>query len=76
MDMKASEGYFRGRKLKSHVVELPEGYRGVVVQRDDSAEEVGDTGDDRKRAMAALQIVSEISEVVVWDHEGGGHWGE
>ncbi|ROT41858.1 ribonuclease H1 small subunit [Sodiomyces alkalinus F11] len=75
--------YFRGRKLQGRTVRLPEGYRGVVVEKQPEEqpaereawhhfEEMD--GDEQKEEaekekQGVMRITAEFDRVVVWGHE-------
>ncbi|EOO03832.1 putative dna replication licensing factor mcm6 protein [Phaeoacremonium minimum UCRPA7] len=70
--------YFRGRKLHGKTVRLPEGYRGVVMERKEPAEpnaarpeepEVIDVDAAEEPDMGSLETKAEFDELVVWGHE-------
>lgn len=73
--------YFRGRKLHGKTVKLPEGHRGVVLQKGDvkaaavqapEAETVVEPeeheGEDPTPA-GCLETRAEFEEIIVWGHE-------
>lgn len=71
--------YFRGRKLYGKAVKLPEGYRGVVVQKGDVKTpaiqqpevEVVDLENEGEEPVptGTLETKAEFEEMVVWGHE-------
>lgn len=67
--------YFRGRKLHGKAVQLPAGYRGVVVEKHAPAQpepgqEVIDLEEeDEQFPLGSLETKAEFEEVVVWGHE-------
>jgi ribonuclease H2 subunit C len=75
------EAYFRGRKLKGKSLQVPEGYKGIVVIRDAAKENDGaenargqhrqDEGDDGKDEEEAKELhgLGSFDEVVLWGHE-------
>ncbi|KAJ4155441.1 hypothetical protein LMH87_000683 [Akanthomyces muscarius] len=76
----SKEAYFRGRKLKGKTLPLPEGYRGVVVERtaDELKKETKlpeddqeDNGDDvvAMETIGTMQTTGEFDEMVIWSHE-------
>ncbi|KAF2143912.1 uncharacterized protein K452DRAFT_215171, partial [Aplosporella prunicola CBS 121167] len=75
----APTAYFRGRKLRGKSVAVPEGWRGVVVQRvertqgqsDGSMRGEEDEGEGEEEA-GVMEEVGRFGEVVVWEQEGMG----
>lgn len=78
----SKEAYFRGRKLKGKTLPLPEGYRGLVLERtaDELAKETqppsdGDEHNDEDDDVVAMETVGtmqttgEFDEMVIWSHE-------
>ncbi|KAJ3495335.1 hypothetical protein NLG97_g3465 [Lecanicillium saksenae] len=74
------EAYFRGRRLQGKALPLPEGYRGLVVERtpDELKKEkqlpsdATDENDDEVVAMetvGTMQATGEFDEMVIWSHE-------
>ncbi|KAJ6788474.1 hypothetical protein PWT90_02619 [Aphanocladium album] len=74
------EAYFRGRRLKGKTLPLPDGYRGLVMERtaDELKKETQppsdgtDDNDDEVVAMetvGAMQPTGEFDEMVIWSHE-------
>lgn len=69
--------YFRGRQLHGKVLRVPEGYRGVVVEKKDAAPErpVGETevidvdAEDDEMPLGELEKQAEFDEMVIWGHE-------
>lgn len=75
--------YFRGRQLHGKVVHVPEGYRGVVVEKKDATAqsegaprprdgpEVIDVDADAEEEvpLGALEAQAEFDEMVIWGHE-------
>ncbi|KAK1766892.1 ribonuclease H2, subunit C [Phialemonium atrogriseum] len=72
--------YFRGRKLHGKAVRLPEGYRGVVVQKGEvettttpaataPEPEADELGDEPEVGTGRLEARAGFEEVVVWGHE-------
>lgn len=77
-----SEAYFRGRKLKGQEIDVPKGYRGVIVQEagkektavqntnmGDLDEEEGEEGGDGQEEVKVLNEVGSFEKVVIWNHE-------
>ena len=75
------ESYFRGRKLRGQEVDLPEGYRGVIVKeagkektalqshdKGDGDEEV-EEGEEEQEEATILKEVGSFEKIVVWNHE-------
>lgn len=78
------EAYFRGRKLKGKSLQVPEGYKGIVVIRDAAKENDGaenarkqnrqdedDDGEDGEDGEETKEIhgLGSFDEVVLWGHE-------
>ncbi|KUI55147.1 hypothetical protein VP1G_02575 [Cytospora mali] len=70
--------YFRGRKLHGKALKVPEGYRGVVVERKDAPKpqaprpdepEVIDVDAEDEVPLGALETQAEFDEIMVWGHE-------
>lgn len=70
--------YFRGRKLHGKVLKVPEGYRGVVVDRKDAPEpqaarpdepEIVDVDAEDEVPLGALETQADFDEMLVWGHE-------
>lgn len=63
--------YFRGRKLAGKAVKLPEGYRGVVVEKQPPKSDLPGQDDDGEEQLplGSLETKAEFEEVVVWGHE-------
>lgn len=70
--------YFRGRKLHGKALRVPEGYRGVVVDKTDPPKpqpprpdetEVVDLDAEDEMPLGALDTKAEFDEVVIWGHE-------
>ncbi|KAB5571990.1 ribonuclease H2, subunit C [Coniochaeta sp. 2T2.1] len=71
--------YFRGRKLHGKAVKLPEGYRGVVVEKQapppaaaQSEQEVVDVDQDEAEEqipLGTLEAKAEFDQLIVWGHE-------
>ncbi|EHA47333.1 hypothetical protein MGG_17682 [Pyricularia oryzae 70-15] len=70
--------FFRGRKLHGKAIRVPEGYKGIVVEKgpeDGPAETRADepvTVDvdaEEKVATTALDTKAEFEEMVIWGHE-------
>ncbi|TLD24171.1 hypothetical protein PspLS_06772 [Pyricularia sp. CBS 133598] len=70
--------FFRGRKLHGKTVKVPEGYKGVVVEkgpedgptetREDEPETI-DVDAEEKAAITKLDSKAEFEEMVIWGHE-------
>ncbi|KAJ4390665.1 hypothetical protein N0V93_004263 [Gnomoniopsis smithogilvyi] len=78
----ASDGkrisHFRGRELHGKTLKVPEGYRGVVVEKKDAPKpaaqsldepEVVDLEADDELPVGALETQAEFDEMVIWGHE-------
>ena len=74
------EAYFRGRKLKGKTLPLPEGYRGLVVERaaDELKREAKLPEDGQEHneddvvameTVGTMQTTGEFDEMVIWSHE-------
>ena len=73
------ESYFRGRKLRGQEVDLPQGYRGIVVkeagkektalQSHDKGDEEGEEGEEEQEEATILKEVGSFEKIVVWNHE-------
>lgn len=70
--------YFRGRKLHGKELKVPEGYRGVVVDKTEPPEpraprpdepEVVDLDAEDEMPLGALDTKAEFDEMVIWGHE-------
>lgn len=70
--------YFRGRKLHGKALKVPEGYRGVVVDKTEPPEpraprpdepEVVDLDAEDDMPLGALDTKAEFDEIVIWGHE-------
>ena len=68
--------YFRGRKLHGKAMKLPDGYRGVVVEKQAptpaAEEEVINVDQDEAEEhvpLGSLEAKAEFDELVVWGHE-------
>ncbi|KAG6366907.1 hypothetical protein INS49_001088 [Diaporthe citri] len=70
--------YFRGRKLHGKELKVPEGYRGVVVDKTEPPEpraprpdepEVVDLDAEDEMPLGALDTRAEFDEMVIWGHE-------
>ncbi|KAH0496622.1 hypothetical protein TgHK011_003973 [Trichoderma gracile] len=71
--------YLRGRRLQGKTASLPEGYRGVVLQRKDDAPEpaeqpdvvmIGEDGDEGSASrLGTMHVVTEFDKMVVWSHD-------
>ncbi|KAI1170823.1 ribonuclease H1 small subunit [Nemania sp. FL0916] len=82
---KAEDGlqtaYLRGRKLHGETVKLPEGYRGVVVEKTDakpSAPTTRELGDedvmaiddpDDQLEVGEMKAKATFDELTIWGHE-------
>ncbi|CAF9913994.1 hypothetical protein IMSHALPRED_001499 [Imshaugia aleurites] len=75
------EAYFRGRKLRGREIDVPQGYRGVIVkeagkektafQNPDKGDMEGEEGaEEEEEEVTVLNEVGSFNEVVVWNHEG------
>lgn len=72
------ESYFRGRKLRGQELDLPQGYRGVIVkevgketclQNRDKGELDGEEGEEEQEEATLLKEVGSFEKIVVWNHE-------
>lgn len=74
--------YFRGRKLHGKALKVPEGYRGVVVEKKEAPtsqtpsierpEEVVDVDAEKSDLdvpLGALETQADFAEMVIWGHE-------
>jgi len=72
--------HFRGRELHGKALKVPDGYRGVVVEKKgapkpetrrlDQPEEVIDLeAEEEELPLGALEAQAEFDELVVWGHE-------
>lgn len=70
--------YFRGRKLHGKALRVPEGYRGVVVDKTEAPKaqaprpdepEVVDLDAEDEMPLGALDTKAEFDEMVIWGHE-------
>ncbi|KAI5291636.1 hypothetical protein KEM54_002566 [Ascosphaera aggregata] len=83
-EVNATEGcetaYFRGRRLKSRKVTLPEGYEGIVATKTDKVlrserrrESYGEDGekggDEQEVEPTIITADGTFSEIMVWGHE-------
>ncbi|KAK1700178.1 ribonuclease H2 non-catalytic subunit-domain-containing protein [Colletotrichum godetiae] len=66
--------YFRGRKLHGTTVNLPEQYRGVVMERSAKVETQQLEGEDEEVEgdlveLGTMEAKAEFDEMVIWGHE-------
>lgn len=71
--------YLRGRRLQGKTASLPEGYRGVVLQRKDDAPEpaeqpdvvmIGEDGDEGSAPrLGTMHVMTKFDKMVVWSHD-------
>lgn len=70
--------YFRGRKLHGKALRVPEGYRGIVVDKTEPPKpqaprpdesEVVDLDAEDEMPLGALDTKAEFDEMVIWGHE-------
>ncbi|ROW05182.1 hypothetical protein VSDG_00277 [Cytospora chrysosperma] len=70
--------YFRGRKLHGKALKVPEGYRGVVVEKTDAPNpqasrpdepEVIDVDTEDEVPLGALETKAGFDEMMIWGHE-------
>lgn len=70
--------YFRGRKLHGKALTVPEGYRGVVVEKTDPPKpqasrpdepEVIDVDTEDEVPLGALETKAVFDEMMIWGHE-------
>ena len=76
------EAYFRGRKLRGQEIEVPQGYRGVVVKeagREKTAFQInekkgleGEESEEREEEQEEVTILNELGsfdKMLIWNHE-------
>ena len=73
------ESYFRGRKLRGQELDLPQGYRGVIVkeagkektapQSHDKGDIEGEEGEEEQEEVTMLEEVGSFEKMVIWNHE-------
>ena len=73
------ESYFRGRKLRGQEVDLPQGYRGVIVkeagkektalQSHEKGDMEGEEGEEEQEEATLLKEIGSFEKIVVWNHE-------
>ncbi|KAG2169462.1 hypothetical protein VTO58DRAFT_101472 [Aureobasidium pullulans] len=81
-DGQTNTAYFRGRKLNGKTVNLPEGYRGAILQKTNtilppnitpststSLEDEEDASSSSTPETKILQEVTTFDKIVVWGHE-------
>lgn len=70
--------YFRGRKLHGTTLKVPEGYRGVVVEKQEASKsqaagpdgaDIIDVDAEDDVPLGALETQAEFEEMIVWGHE-------
>ncbi|OLN81197.1 Uncharacterized protein C12B10.15c [Colletotrichum chlorophyti] len=65
--------YFRGRKLHGTTVNLPEHYKGVVMEKSGKVEaRQPETEEDEEAALVELgtmDVKAEFDQMVIWGHE-------
>lgn len=70
--------HFRGRELHGKVLKVPEGYRGVLVEKKDAPRteaprldepEVVDLEAEDELPLGVLETQAEFDEMVIWGHE-------
>lgn len=73
--------YFRGRQLHGKVLKVPEGYRGVVVEKKDALlkpagprragepEVIDVDAEEDEMPLGELDKKAEFDEMVIWGHE-------
>lgn len=70
--------YFRGRKLHGKAVRVPEGYRGLIVEKQEATKpqaprndepEVIDVEAEDDVPLGTLKTRAEFDEMLVWGHE-------
>ncbi|KAI5246167.1 ribonuclease H1 small subunit [Aureobasidium subglaciale] len=75
---KSSTAYFRGRKLNGKIVNLPEGYRGAILQKTDiilpptgTSSTPLDEDDDLSSTpeTKVMQEIASFDKITVWGHE-------
>ncbi|KAI5204274.1 ribonuclease H1 small subunit [Aureobasidium subglaciale] len=77
-DGKSSTAYFRGRKLNGKIVDLPEGYRGAILQKTNTILPPTSTSntplaeDEDLSSVPETKVIQEIAtfdKITVWGHE-------
>ncbi|THY69733.1 hypothetical protein D6C93_10544 [Aureobasidium pullulans] len=83
-DGQTNTAYFRGRKLNGKTVNLPEGYRGAILQKTNTIlpptitpststsledEEDASSSSSSTPETKILQEVATFDKIVVWGHE-------
>ncbi|KAI1117975.1 ribonuclease H2, subunit C [Nemania sp. NC0429] len=73
--------YLRGRKLQGKAVKLPEGYRGLVVEKTDAKADTSSKGEaidedievienpNDQLQVGAMQGKAAFDELMIWGHE-------
>ena len=75
--------YFRGRKLRGQEIDVPQGYKGVIV-KDSGKEEVAsqdtenqclerEAGEGEQEEVTVLDQVGSFENVIIWNHESMVH---
>ena len=69
------EVHFRGRKLRSKQIKLPEGYTGVIAQRTErqlpqqQQRQEDDENEELVQEVKVLETTGKFDEINVWAHE-------
>ncbi len=76
------EAYFRGRKLKGREIDVPQGYRGLVVKEAGKEKiaaqntenggmkgEEGEEGEEVEEEITVLKEVGSFDKMLIWNHE-------
>ncbi|KAF6229325.1 hypothetical protein HO133_007441 [Letharia lupina] len=73
------EAYFRGRRLRGQEIDVPQGYRGVIVkeagkertslQNTDVGNLEREEGEQEQEEVTVLNEVGSFDKVVIWSHE-------
>lgn len=76
------EAYFRGRKLRGQEIEVPQGYRGIVVEeagRETTAfqntekgvlkGEEGEEMEEEQKEVTMLNELGSFNKLLIWNHE-------
>ena len=75
--------YFRGRKLRGQEIDVPQGYRGVIVKeagKEKTAFQTpekecleGEEGEEEQEGIIVLDEVGSFKKVIIWNHESVVH---
>ncbi|CAD6573079.1 MAG: hypothetical protein ASARMPREDX12_005805 [Alectoria sarmentosa] len=73
------EAFFRGRKLRGQEIDVPQGYRGVIVKEagtegtafhtSGKRDLEGEEGEEEREEVIVLNEVGSFEKVVIWNHE-------